>query len=363
MKAAICYEFGKPLVIEDVTIDEPGKDEVKVKIAVTAICHSDLHCIKGELPFPVPGLAGHEISGYIDKVGEGVTEFKKGDHVIVGTVTAGCGHCYYCTVGLQHMCTSGVARPHPGRCTNKKGQKLATYAGPSGGFAEYTVIHKSLAVKIPEDFPMDKAALLACGVTTGFGAVMNRAQVKPMSSVAVIGTGGVGLNAIQAAVISGAYPVIAVDILDSKLEFAKKFGATHTLNTTKEKDPVAALQAMTEGRGADYVFVTVGAMAALRQGFSMSAPRGMTVVLGLMGGTLKDFSPFEFIMGEKVLTGCGGGSIKMSIDIPYLVNMYQAGRLKLDELITARYPLSKINEAIESLEKGQALRNLIIFDK
>ena len=360
MRAAICYEFGKPLVIEDgVTVDPPQKDEVKVRIAVTAVCHSDLHFIKGEIPFKLPGLAGHEVAGYIEEVGENVTEFKPGDPVIVGTVTSGCGHCYYCTIGLRHLCLNR-GRPMQGRHMNRKGQRIGPMAGPSGGFAEYTTVAKTLVAKIPADMPLDRAALLACGVTSGFGAVVNRAQVKPYSSVVVMGTGGVGMNTLQGAAFSGAYPVIAVDILDSKLEMAHTFGATHTINSAKEKDPIEAVRKLTSGRGADYVFITVGNIQALRQGFLMSAPRGMTVVIGIMQGNLSAFTPFEFL-SERVLTGAGGGSIRLSIDIPMLVTLYQAGRLKLDELISGRYPLERINEAIESLEKGEALRNLIIF--
>jgi S-(hydroxymethyl)glutathione dehydrogenase/alcohol dehydrogenase len=361
MKAAICYEVGKPLVIEDgVTVDSPGKGEVKVRVAVTAVCHSDLHFISGEIPSPLPGLAGHETAGYIDEVGEGVTALKKGDTVVIGTVTSGCGHCYYCTIGKRHFCMERGAFMKP-KHKNKKGQPLTLMAGPVGGFVEYTTVPAALVTKIPSDMPLDRACLLACGVTSGFGAVVNRARVTAMSSVVVIGTGGVGLNSIQGAAFSGAYPLIAVDVLDSKLETAKQFGATHTVNLKKVKDPIKAVMEITSGRGADYVFVTVGKVEAIRQGFSMSAPMGMTVVVGLAQGDLQAFNPMEFVFTEKILTGCGGGSVRTSIDIPYLVSLYQSGKLKLDELITGHYPLARINEAIESLKKGVALRNIITF--
>jgi S-(hydroxymethyl)glutathione dehydrogenase/alcohol dehydrogenase len=362
MKAAICYEVNKPLVVEDgVTVDSPGKGEVKVKVACTAVCHSDLHFFTGEIPSPLPGLAGHETSGYVEEIGEGVTKCQPGDTVIIGTVTSGCGHCYYCTIGKPHYCTERVAFSRP-KHQNSKGQRLALMAGPVGGFAEYTTVPQELVTRIPGDMPLDRACLIACGVTSGFGAVVNRAKVPAMSSVAVIGTGGVGLNSIQGAVFSGAYPVIAVDVLDSKLATAKAFGATHTVNLKTEKDPVKAVMDMTGGRGADYVFVTVGKVEAIRTGFSMCATMGMTVVLGLAQGDLKDFAPLEFVFTEKILTGCGGGSIRSSVDIPFLVSLYQAGKLKLDELITARYPLSRINEAVASLQKGDALRNIIMFE-
>jgi S-(hydroxymethyl)glutathione dehydrogenase/alcohol dehydrogenase len=209
--------------------------------------------------------------------------------------------------------------------------------------------------------PLDRAALLACGVITGFGAVVNRAQVEPRSSVVVIGTGGVGLNSVQGAAISGAYPIIAVDMLDSKLAAARSFGATHTVNAGS-KDAIEAVKQLTSGRGAEYVFVTVGSTAAIRQGFSMSAPRGTTVIVGLP--PVKEnltFSPLEFIKDERTLTGSYMGTTRLSVEIPQLVALYQAGRLKLDELITGRYPLEQINEAIESVERGEALRNVIMF--
>jgi S-(hydroxymethyl)glutathione dehydrogenase/alcohol dehydrogenase len=210
--------------------------------------------------------------------------------------------------------------------------------------------------------PMDRASLLACGFITGFGSVVNRAQVKPLSSVVVIGVGGVGLSAVQGAAFSGAHPIIAVDILDYKLEAARTFGATHTVNSAKEKDPVEAVKQLTAGRGADYVFITVGSAAAIKQGFLMSGPRGMTVIVGLPPPKESlSFSPMEFTFGERVLTGSQMGSTHLKVDVPKLVALYQAGRIKLDELITDRYPLERINEAIEAVEKGEALRNVIVF--
>jgi S-(hydroxymethyl)glutathione dehydrogenase/alcohol dehydrogenase len=362
MKAAILYEAGKPLVVEDgVNVASPGKGEVKVKVAYTAVCHSDLHFISGEIKAPLPGLAGHETSGYIVEAGEGVTKAKVGDPVVVGTATSGCGQCYYCTIGARTFCVEKGAFNKP-KHTNKDGKPLTLLAGPVGGFVEYTTVPQELVTKIPADMPMDRAALLACGVTSGFGAVVNRAKVKSMSSVVVTGVGGVGLNSIQGAVFSGAYPVIAVDVLDNKLDMAKKFGASHVINITKEKDPVQIVKDLTWGRGADYVFETSGRTEAIRMGFSMAAPMSMTVLVGLSQGTLETIPAMELIFTEKIITGAGGGSIRSSIDIPYLVSLYQAGRLKLDELITGYYPLERINEAVESLQKGEAIRNIITFE-
>jgi len=360
MKAAVCYEFDKPLVVEEVDLDPPQEGEVKVRISATAVCHSDIHCIKGELPGKLPGVPGHESAGHVEEVGANVTLVNPGDPVIVSTVTSGCGQCYYCKIGLPHLCERN--KPHPPHHRNKKGELMPPMAGPVGGFAEYTVVSETQLAVIPEDFAMDKAALISCGVLTGYGAVVNRAQVKGLNSVVVMGTGGVGLNAIQAAALMGAYPVIAVDILDRKLEFARNFGATHTVNSAKEKDPIALVNQMTYGRGADYVFITVGSADALRQGFFMSGPRGMTVIIGLV--PMKDsicFNTFDFLGGERVLTGCGGGSPRLNIDVSRIIELYQEGRLKLDELITGYYPLEQINAAIESAEKGEAIRNVITF--
>ncbi len=359
MKAAICYEFGKPLIIDHVTIDAPGKNEVKVRLAATAICHSDIHDIKGELPGPVPFVPGHESAGYIDQVGPEVTGVKTGDPVVV-TLLVSCGSCYFCLSGMPHLCQVRFKRKPEIRLRDKNGQPLIQKGGV-GGFAEYALVKESQVVKIPEDMPMDRAALLACGVITGFGAVVNRAKVKPLSSVAGIGTGGVGLNAIQGAAFSGAYPIIAVDVLDSKLGAAKKFGATHTVNA-RDPGAVENVKKITEGLGADYVFITVGNIAAIRQGFDMSGSRGTTVIVGLPQREEKIiFSPFEFITSERSITGASMGSVNIKIDIPRLITLYKADQLKLDELITNRYPLEKINEAIAEVERGEALRNVIMF--
>jgi S-(hydroxymethyl)glutathione dehydrogenase/alcohol dehydrogenase len=360
MKAAVCYEYGKPLSVEEVDLDPPLEGEVKVRVVATAVCHSDLHCISGEIPGRIPGVPGHETSGYIDETGPGVTSVKPGDPVILSTTPSGCGHCYYCTVGYPHLCLNKPVLPPHHR--TKSGEPLFPMAGPVGGFAEYTVVSEKQVVVIPDDIPMDIAALISCGVLTGYGAVVNRADIKTLDSALVMGTGGVGLNAIQTAAISGAYPVIAVDILDSKLEMAKQFGATHTVNSAKEADPIKAVQALTHGRGADFVFVTVGSAAALKQGFFMAAPRGTTILIGLV--PVKEsinFMAFDFLGGERVLTGCGGGSTRLNIDILQIIELYRAGLIKLDELVSGHYPFGRINDAIESTSKGQVIRNIVMI--
>jgi Zn-dependent alcohol dehydrogenase len=233
--------------------------------------------------------------------------------------------------------------------------------GNIGGFAEQVLVDESQVVKVPASVPLDRACLLACGVSTGFGGVVNRARVRPFNSVVVVGTGGVGINAVQGAAYSGAYPIIAVDVLDEKLKIAMSFGATHTVNATSQ-DAVTAVRSLAWGRGADFVFVTVGSIAAIRQGFAMSGPRGQTVIIGLPPAKeTMTFSPLELIVSERSLMGGFMGSANLRIDIPRLVTLYQTGRLKLDELVTGRYSLGQINEAIASTEQGRGIRNVITF--
>lgn len=358
MKAAICYEFGKPLVVEDVELDPPKEGEVRVRLAATAICHSDIHVIRGELGFSLPLVPGHESAGYIEEVGPGVTTVKPGDAVAI-SLLASCRRCHFCLSGLPHLCEASWPLSKESRLHTKSGVDLH-HMTKTATFAEYAVVHESQTVKVGTEIPLDRAALLACGVITGFGAAVNRARVRPMQSVVVIGTGGVGLNSIQGAALSGGYPVIAVDILESKLEAAKRFGATHTVKAG-QPDTLQQIQALTEGRGADYVIITVGSARAAQEAIPMAGPRGMIIMVGLAPrGETITIPPM--LPGERMLTGSGMGTTNLSQDVPKLVDLYLAGKLKLDELITERYPLERINEAIESVERGEALRNVIMFE-
>jgi Zn-dependent alcohol dehydrogenase len=276
------------------------------------------------------------------------------------SLLASCGKCRYCLAGQSHLCNAVFPMDNETRMHNKKGQNLNMLI-KTASFAEYTIVDQSQLVKIPADMPMDGACMLACGVITGFGAVVNRARVKPMSSCVIVGIGGVGLNAVQGAAFSGAYPIIAVDISDKKLQAAKKFGATHTVNSSK-MDAAKEIEKLTGGAGADYVFVTVGSTAAIEQGFAMSGPRGVTVLVGLPKYTeMAKYTPFNIIRFERILTGSFMGTTQLQTEIPKLIALYKAGILKLDELITEHYPLEKINEAIDKVVKGEALRNIIVF--
>jgi S-(hydroxymethyl)glutathione dehydrogenase/alcohol dehydrogenase len=363
MKLAVWYEFGKPAVIEDVNIDPTGPGKVKLKIMATAICGSDIHSVKGEHgECKMPILAGHEIAAIVDEVGEGVSYVKPGDHVVASLVKAGCGQCRHCITGHPHLCPKGRQEfKLPGCYTLKDGTRPTATGGPLVGFAEYTLAPEECLIKIPEDMPFDVASLLGCGVISGFGAVTNAAQVKPFESVLVMGTGGVGLNAIQAARFVGANPIIAVDTFDNKLKAAYDFGATHTINVKTEADLIAKVMEITEGEGVDYTFVTVAGIEAKRQAFSMLAMNGKQVIIGHgVGEMLSDFDAVEFV-GGKTMTGSAMGRARTRVDIPNIIKLYKAGRYKLDELISNRYPLEKINEAMEETEKGGALRNVIMF--
>lgn len=361
MKAAVCYEFGRPLVVEEVEIDPPQTGEVKVRMAATAICHSDIHLLRGDWGGKTPVVAGHEAAGVVEEIGAGVTLVKPGDSVVVSLLRA-CGRCFYCATGAPHICEGDYALLTQSRLRTKQGDPIE-HGTRTAAFAEYAIVDQSQTVKIPKEMPLDRAALLACGVITGVGAVVNTAQVKPNSSVVVMGVGGVGLNAIQGAVLAGAHPIIAIDLLDNKLAAARTFGATHTLNATQHEAPEAAVKELTSGRGADYVFVTVGSVSAAAQGFKMIGREGSLVIVGIPQREATISIPVsQFVSGgPRRIIGSFMGSTRLSVDVPRLVELYQHGRLKLDELITACYPLEQINEAIEVVEKGEALRNVIVF--
>ena len=359
MKAAVCYAFGQPLVVEEVDLEPPRGGEVNVRIAACGICHSDVHMIRGEWGGKLPLVAGHEGAGIVEAVGAGVTSVKPGDHVVVSLLRS-CGRCAYCLTGTPYMCTGSFVSDTEGRLRNQRGERLRHGFG-TATFAEYAIVDQSQVVPVPSDLPLDCAALLACGVITGLGAVVNTAQIPVGSSVVVIGTGGVGLNAIQGAVLSGAATIIAVDRLDSKLQAARAFGATHTVNVN-ERDAADAVRELTSKRGAEYVFVTVGSTAAVAQGLRMIGKLGTLVIVGIpeQDATIPLTVDDMVFKGSRII-GSNMGSTRLSVDVPQLVELYRQGRLKLDELITARYPLERINEAIESMERGEALRNVITF--
>ncbi|MBN1641700.1 MAG: Zn-dependent alcohol dehydrogenase [Anaerolineae bacterium] len=360
MRAAVCYEHGKPLVIEDLELDPPQWGEVKVRLAAVAICHSDIHLIRGEWGSRTPVVAGHEAAGVVTEVGEGVTLASPGDRVAVSLLRA-CGRCFYCTTGAPHLCEAKYALDTESRLRNGRGERI-NQGIRTAAFAEAVVVDQSQVVRVPDDMPLDRAALLGCGAITGFGAVVNTAQVRAGSSVVVIGVGGVGLNAIQGAALCGAHPLVAVDLLDRKLAAARAFGATHTINAATAASPADEVRALTGGRGADYAFVTVGSAEAVAQGLGLIRKQGTLCIVGIPGGgATTALPPGRLVMNEWRVMGSWMGSTRLSVGVPRLVQLYQSGRLKLDELITARFSLDQINEAIASTERGEALRNVVVF--
>jgi S-(hydroxymethyl)glutathione dehydrogenase/alcohol dehydrogenase len=359
MKAAVCREFGKPLVIEDIRLAEPGPGEVLVDVKACAICHSDIFFAEGAWGGGLPAVYGHEAAGIVTATGSGVSRVKPGDHVVV-TLIRSCGHCHYCKQGSEVMCEEVFPRDPGGPIAGTDGSRYVQ-AMHTGAFAERVLVDQSQMVAIPKDVPFASASLLACGVITGYGAVVNTAKVRPGHHVAVVGCGGVGLNSVQGAAIAGASTIVAIDLAEDKLEAAKRFGATHAVNPKKD-DAAKAIKALTQGRGVDFVFVTVGAKAAFDRAFDYITKNGTVVIVGMPpSGVMAEYDPGTVAAWNQKIIGSKMGETTVATDIPELVELYRAGRLKLDELVTARYPLERINEAIADVNAGKALRNVIVF--
>ncbi len=359
MKAAVCREFGEPLQIEEVEIAEPGTGEIRVKLSACAICHSDVILIEGGWGGELPAVYGHEAAGIVQSIGSGVADVAIGDHVVV-TLVRSCGSCHYCSRNMQTQCDAHFSLDEHSPLTDAAGNTLH-HGLRTGAFAEQVVVEQSQVCVIPPDIPLDVASLLACGVITGFGAVANTAAIEADSLVAVIGCGGVGINSIQGALHCGARGVIALDLLNSKLDTARHFGATHTVNST-DADCVQQVLDWSEGRGVDYAFVTVGAKSAMELSLSLLARAGTAVIVGMpASGVTAEYDPGTLAaLGQRVI-GSKMGSARVKQDIPRLAQLYLAGALKLDELISGRYSLEQINNAIASTKRGEALRNVVVF--
>jgi S-(hydroxymethyl)glutathione dehydrogenase/alcohol dehydrogenase len=348
----------KPLTIEDVDVDKPIGREVLVKTVASGVCHSDLHFVDGYYPFPTPAILGHEAAGIVEAVGLQVSEFKPGDHVIA-CLSVFCGHCDYCLTGKTHLCQSRPvrAKADPPKLS-WKGQPVNQFANLSA-YAEKMLVHENALVKITDDMPLDRAALIGCGVTTGVGAVLNTARIEAGSSVAVFGAGGVGLAAIQGARIAGARMIIAVDVVDSKLAKAKELGATHTVNAST--DPVRPIREMTGG-GVDYSFECIGLKVAAEQCFDCIRPGGTATVVGMIPVGQKIELDGPMFLREKKIQGCSMGSNRFKVDMPRYIDLYRQGRLKLDEMITRRGRLEDVNEAFRAMKAGEVARTVLMFD-
>ncbi|WP_204113391.1 Zn-dependent alcohol dehydrogenase [Shimia biformata] len=359
IRAAVCHEFGKPLVIEEVNLRAPEMGEVEVTLDAVAICHSDISYAEGGWGGSLPAVYGHEAAGRVTAVGAGVSRFAPGDPVIVTLIRA-CGSCPSCTSGKPTVCETPYDGDK-GPLTTATGSKLHQ-AMACGAFAEKVVVSQSQIVKVPGDLPMDAAALISCGVITGVGAAVNAAGLRAGQDVVVIGAGGVGLNAIQGARIAGARRIVAVDMSEDKLAIARDFGATDGVLATQKKPWIAAMRAM--GRGADAVLVTVGAIPAYDDAPRYLAPTGKVIMIGMPhSGAMSTYEPVILAALGQGMIGSKMGDVVIQRDIPWLVDLYQQGRLKLDELISGRWTLDQINEAIADTKTGAAKRNVILFDQ
>jgi NDMA-dependent alcohol dehydrogenase len=364
-KAAVLFEVGKGLRLCEVDVQAPRAGEVLIRMAAGGVCHSDLHAMTGHLTAALPAILGHEGAGVVADVGPGVTGVKPGDHVIP-LWRLSCGVCEHCSDGRPALCAAGMQVRMSGRLLDGTtrfsldGREIKHFAGVST-FSEYSVVPEAAVLPIPDDLPLDRAALLGCAVITGVGAAINAARVRPGSSVAVFGCGGVGLNVVQGAALAGAEKIVAVDLLRSKLDLARSFGATHGVDASAG-DPVAEVRALTAGRGVDYAFEVIGQPRTMRQAYDCLAKRGMAVVVGVTPMTTEVAVPvMSLVYEERVLTGSVYGSSRPRVDIPRLIDLYRAGRLKLDELLTRTYPFEAINEAYAALERGEVARSVVTF--
>ncbi len=360
MKAAIFNGPRKPLEIGEIEIDDPEPRELVVRTAFAGICHSDLHFVEGSFPLPAPAVLGHESSGVVESVGRDVDYVEPGDHVIT-CLSVFCGTCHHCLSGFPNRC-GGRATDRPAESPPRlslRGEPVQQFAHLSS-FAEKMLVHENAVVKIRKDMPLDRAALIGCGVTTGVGAVLRTAAVEPGTSVAVIGCGGIGLSAINGAAIAGAGRIIAIDRLASKLELAKQFGATDVIDASAV-DPVKAVLELTR-RGVHYSFEAIGLKQTAEQAWAMLATGGTATIIGMIPpGTRIEVEGMD-LLREKKLQGSMMGSNRFRIDMPRLVDFYLAGKLELDAMISSLIKLDEINEAMEALKKGEVARQVIAFD-
>lgn len=365
--AAVLYEPGKPLRLEEVEVMPPQRGEVTVRMKAAGVCHSDYHVICGDLKMPMPLIPGHEGAGIVTAVGEGVSTVDIGDHVIL-MWRGPCGRCEYCANGRPALCEMGTSMRFNGtmpdgtlRFRNAFGEGIRHYAGVSA-FSSLATMPEASVVKIPKHFSFEKAALIGCGVITGVGAVTNAAEVRYGSTVAVFGVGGIGLNVVQGARAVGARQIIAVDVHDRKLEEARAFGATDVVNS-RTTDPVEAVKALTEGKGAEFTFEAVGNPDLIAQAFDATKKGGRCVVVGISRADVRaPINVNQLVYAEKSLIGSLYGTTRPRQDLLMLMQMHESGKLMLDELVTRTWKLEEINEAYDLLIRGEVKRSLIVWE-
>jgi NDMA-dependent alcohol dehydrogenase len=367
-RAAVSYEPGKPLVIEELEIEEPRAGEVLVEMAAVGLCHSDYHVMAGDRPVGMrPIVLGHEGAGVVEAVGPGVTRIRRGDHVVL-TFIPSCGKCRWCVAGMSHSCVlsahiaKGPQIDGTFRLRSRAGQPVGQFC-LLGAFSEFAVVNQDSVCVIDKGYRLDVACLVGCGVVGGFGAVVNRARVRPGSSVLVIGVGGVGINVVQGARVSGATTIIAVDVLDQKLTWAKEFGATHTVNAN-QTDVVRKVMEITDGVGVEVAFEVISSPATIGQAFAATARMGAVVVIGLTPAVVESLpiSPLHLVLFQKTLMGTLYGTSNPQVEIPRLLSLYAHGQIKLDELITQTYRLDQINQGYADMLAGKNIRGVLRFD-
>jgi len=362
MKGAIFQANNEPLVIEELELDAPGEGEVHVKWGATGICHSDVSIWNGTLPLPPPSVLGHEGAGVVVAAGKNKSGFKTGDHVI-GTFVPTCGECFYCKNQQAFACARAL-EIGMGRMpfTRADGSRLMGAVGGLAGFAEETVVHEAAIVKIPSDFPLEQACLIGCGVTTGVGAALFAAKVKPGSTTAIIGCGGVGLAAVQGCRIAGAENIVAIDTNPAKRKAAEEMGATHSVDPS-ENDPVDFLKNMTEGRGADYAFEVVGSTTLQRQAYDMTRPGGVCCWVGIPNMASEVSIPGAMIALEnKTIMGTLYGSANVKTDFVKLIELAKKGDLDLEKMVSRRVKLEDVNDAFRAMLEGEVIRSVIVYD-
>jgi S-(hydroxymethyl)glutathione dehydrogenase/alcohol dehydrogenase len=360
MQAAVFREVNVPMEVEEIDVSKPGPREVLIRTAAAGVCHSDMHFFNGTYPGRVPMVLGHESAGIVEAVGSDVYYVQPGDHVIT-CLSVFCGHCEYCLTGHMNLCQEPETRrkKEDEPRISQGGDALEQFAN-LGSFAEMMLVHEHAVAKIRDDMPLDRAALIGCGVTTGVGAVIHTAKVRPGETVAVIGCGGIGLSCVNGAAIAGAGRIIAVDTVPSKLELAQKFGATDVIDASAG-DAVQQVKELTGG-GVHYSFEAIGLKATAEQAFQMLKNGGTATVIGMIPpGEMVSLHGPDFLF-EKTIQGSMMGSNRFRVDMPRFVDFYLQGRLHLDDMVSQRIKLSDVNEALQALETGEIARSVIMFD-
>jgi len=357
------YTSSRPVEVVELELLGPFRNEVLVRVDAAGLCHSDLALVEGVRRPPLPIVLGHECTGRIVEVGEGVSSVKRGDRVVLSFAQS-CGTCVYCVSGRPTLCDPGRAANNEGRLVTggtrfrMDGREVHHHLGVSA-FSENIVVPESSAIPVSIDIPPEKLALFGCAIPTAFGAVINVARVRPGSKLALFGCGGLGLNLVQAARLAGASQIIAVDVVEEKLRRAESLGATDLVNASRV-DPVSEIRRLTDGRGADYVFEATGLTRVMEQAFLATRKGGTTVVLGVTSPEDRLVVPSWLIVGEeRVITGAYMGSVVPKRDIPILLELYASGRIRLEEIITDTITLDQINEGLERLAAGEAVRQIV----